>query len=365
MSSSLSYVQTSYASNRDTDLNVDVKMPDIGFITVGDEVPVTLTVTNNSNETRYFQISSWFRPDNLDTAKFQGDTYLNNTVLKPHDTVIFRHNFIARFPDLWWLISRADGFESTAYIGTVHGGGNETKFYVHPSSDRDMRILALSTAQTAEAAQRFPYSTWVAVGAAIASATIAAIIGLKQARINQKNLRLNGMKQVFDLLSGDPYVGYRRTLYHEYCNLKKEGKPVVFNRTDAIYEYADAVEGAFDKAAVLVFSGLVDYEQFFKLYHDKILRFWVAAEEDIASKNKRNRYAGENFRRLVDEYKLRVKELPTVDCSEFKGDFEVAELERKVRAERVAIQRVDIEEKVTAVRVSNPDTNDSMGLQDN
>lgn len=117
-------------------LDVKVGTPiGIGFLTQGDQVPVTVSVTNTSNEDRYFHITYWWRQDQLQ-GNNQGDLAPPDDVLIKHgDTKVFTHIFTARVADLWWLIVRADGFLNRNHIGYLIEGSSDTTHLVHPSSD--------------------------------------------------------------------------------------------------------------------------------------------------------------------------------------------------------------------------------------
>src|SRR2546426_972513 len=106
-------IPSAYASTNPVDLNVDVKMSDIGFITIGDEVPVTVTVINNTNETRFFVISAILRPDRIQAGGFQGDENRDSRWIKAHSPELFNFTYTARYPELWRLIVVANGYNST------------------------------------------------------------------------------------------------------------------------------------------------------------------------------------------------------------------------------------------------------------
>lgn len=117
-------------------LREQINMPKIGFFTVGDDVPVNFTITNNYTETKYLRISEQFRPyQNADNSNVQ--PYDNDTVaISPDSTVSFNHSFTALYPDLWNLVVSAEGFDNSTREGIVNPCyQNFTKLYVHPSSD--------------------------------------------------------------------------------------------------------------------------------------------------------------------------------------------------------------------------------------
>lgn len=310
---SLFYTPIANASTNPVDLKINVETSDIGFITVGDKVPVTVTVTNNTNETKYFVISAILRPDRLPPDGFDGDKLTSQEWIDAYTTMPFNFTFVARYPELWWLIIDANGYETTEQIGIVVGRDNSTAYYIHPSSDRDTRLLAQSTLLLAQNAKEIPITTWLLVIAAIASAGGAVGFGYYQAKTHRTNLRLTAMMQIFELLSKDPTVGNRRFLYQEYWKRRDEGQnPVLFDRSSDVRSKADQVMGAFDKAALMVNSGLVDKEEFFRIYHWMVLQFWVVAEGDLMTKQRRNPHAGEHFRKLALEYIDRLKMLPII-----------------------------------------------------
>lgn len=139
--------------NPNPNLHEHISTPKIGFFTVGDDVPVTFTITNNFTQVKYLKVSEVFRPyQNSDKSNVE--PYDNNTVIDGGSTVSFHHSFTAMFPDLWILEVTAEGFDNSTFQGTVNPCyQNFTKFYVHPSSDQDIRILAHGMNSSATAAE--------------------------------------------------------------------------------------------------------------------------------------------------------------------------------------------------------------------
>jgi hypothetical protein len=84
--------------------------------------------------------------------------------MRPYEIQTYHHEFLGRFPSLWWLMVRVNGYESPSLIGNIVSNVTtpDPSYYVHPSSDRDIRILANSTAVLAKAANDQELPTWLA-----------------------------------------------------------------------------------------------------------------------------------------------------------------------------------------------------------
>jgi hypothetical protein len=101
-------------------------------------------------------------------------------------------------------------------------------------------------------------------------------------------------------------------LYKEYWKLVKENKPRIFNRSEDIRTKANLVIAAFDKAALLVESGLVDPDEFFRIYHTMFIRFWIIAKEDIDLRSQVDLPYAEFFKKLVTEYIAKITKMPDI-----------------------------------------------------
>ena len=156
-------------------LEVVVKSPEIGFFTVGDDVPIVMNVTNYTNETRYFNVTAWLRPDTI-TGTYQGDWYIEQEEIGPNSSKAFNTTFIARFPELWRIIIRANGFEDPTYVGNTLGNGTDIKFYIHPSSDADIRRLAEATKLQADSTSALAQNARESSASSETNATIATVI---------------------------------------------------------------------------------------------------------------------------------------------------------------------------------------------
>src|SRR5437879_1655937 len=80
-----------------------VHVPKIGFLTVGDDFQVTLTITNNYTETKYFKIVENWRPYQI-IGSFTGEKYEDASYqVSANSTLVINRTFTAAFPDLWTL----------------------------------------------------------------------------------------------------------------------------------------------------------------------------------------------------------------------------------------------------------------------
>lgn len=137
--------QKSYETDH-VGLDIQVDKPKIGFFSVGDNFTATITVKNNSNETRYFQITELFRPDVISTS-YPGDSNETYSTINASSTVVLHQKFTARSSGLYWLIVGANGFENSTYLGYLISNQSFTDYYIHPSTDVDIMTLAQSTTE--------------------------------------------------------------------------------------------------------------------------------------------------------------------------------------------------------------------------
>ena len=138
------------------------------------------------------------------------------------------------------------------------------------------------------------WGVMVAVIAVIAS----IVFNLINKRYQKKQLQITTLFHVFETLSSQDIRDARKFVYDEYHLLKKEGKPIIFNRTPFLQQQADKVKSSFDRVSVLVHDKLIDDELFFKLYGGIVIRSWKALEEDIANDRELNPVYCEDFKKL-------------------------------------------------------------------
>lgn len=184
---------------------IDVKendhMPKIGFYTVGDNVTIALNFTNHSNETRYLKIVESFGPYSNPNGPYPAQHWQDiSSTVNGNSTITISHTFVAIDPEVWELIVDADGFNSYNLTGVADPYySNQYDTYVHPSSDRDIRVLAESMHNSSVAAgnnlnevkQQGNYILLSAAAtAALAVATVAlAISGFRQTQLMNRNVR--------------------------------------------------------------------------------------------------------------------------------------------------------------------------------
>jgi len=128
------------------------------------------------------------------------------------------------------------------------------------------------------------------------------------------------MIKVFDLLSSSESKETRRMIYEEYCRLKKEGKPIIFDKTTAIKNEYDKLKSSFNFVSELIIDGSLDEELFFKIYGGKVIRVWEALEQNILKDRISNPKSCENFRILKERFMKRysTENLPHIYCTEEK-----------------------------------------------
>lgn len=136
-------LQNSYEINK-VDVQEDDHMPKIGFYTVGDNVTVTLNFTNNSNQTRYLKIHESFGPYQNINGPYPAQQWPDDySEVNGNSSIVISHTFVAIVPELWSLYVTADGFDNYTHLGLADPDYTKSaNYYIHPSSDRDMRILA-------------------------------------------------------------------------------------------------------------------------------------------------------------------------------------------------------------------------------
>lgn len=157
-------------------------IPKIGFYTVGDNVTVTLNFTNHSNERKYLKIIESFGPYSNPNGPFPAQHWqdISSTVDADSSTVV-SHTFVAIDPEVWELIVDADGFKNYNHTGIADPSySNQFNTYVHPSSDRDIRVLAQSMQNSSITAENnlneIKNQRIVVIGTASASIALAVIV---------------------------------------------------------------------------------------------------------------------------------------------------------------------------------------------
>jgi hypothetical protein len=143
--------------------------------------------------------------------------------------------------------------------------------------------------------------TWGLV-IAIISVITAIVFNIINRHYQKRQLRINTLFHVFELLSSTEIRNARKTVYDEYHKLKNENKPLIFNRSAFIQQEADKAKSSFDRVAVLLHEGLLDDKLFFRMYGGIVVRFWNATEEDILNDRKKNPVYCDNFKKLKEKY---------------------------------------------------------------
>ena len=136
-------LQNSYEINK-VDVQEDDHMPKIGFYTVGDNVTVTLNFTNHSNHTIYLKVNESFGPYQNINGPYPAQQWPDDySEVNGNSSTVISHTFVAIDPELWSLYVIADGFDNYARLGLADPSYiKSTNYYIHPSSDRDIRTLA-------------------------------------------------------------------------------------------------------------------------------------------------------------------------------------------------------------------------------
>ena len=137
-------------------------------------------------------------------------------------------------------------------------------------------------------------------------AVIALLAGITFNLINRyyqkKQLQLNTLFKVIELFSSSEIRDARKTVYDEYFKLKKENKPIIFNRSAFIQQQADKVKKSFEQVAVLINEKLVDEKLFFRIYGGIVVRSWNALEQDIMNDRKKNPVYCEDYKKLKEKF---------------------------------------------------------------
>lgn len=185
----------------DMEVKEDDHVPKIGFYTVGDPVTITLNVTNHSTDTRILQITEEFGPPNNLTGPYPAQKFSNYIYpMNGNSTMTIPNTFQAVEPGSFVLGVWVNAWENYTLRGNNHSNySKEIYTYIHPSSDRDIRVLAESMRNSSVIAQNNlneskQQGNWLLVSAeataALAIGTfVLAGLGIRQDRLVNRNIR--------------------------------------------------------------------------------------------------------------------------------------------------------------------------------
>jgi hypothetical protein len=159
---------------------------------------------------------------------------------------------------------------------------------------------------------------WGVIVAVIACG-VGGILAKIQDNTQKKQLKLNALFKVFELLNDMEQRNARGILFDLYRKLRNEGHDLILEvRTNPNKILAHKVESSFDQISVLIQEGLLDKDSFLRIYAGTVIRTWIILEKDIGGERQRtnNNNICKEFENLfidsVDYYKnVLKKELPT------------------------------------------------------
>lgn len=123
-----------------------------------------------------------------------------------------------------------------------------------------------------------------------------------------KELQVNTLSRVFQLLSTEDVRKARRIVHEEYCRLKKSSLPIKFEKSKEnpnLEDQVDLVLSSFDQVSVLVLNRLIDKELFYDTYGEMIVRDWKTLETEIIQRQNKNPKAVHHFTVLKEEFESR------------------------------------------------------------
>lgn len=186
-------LQNSYESY-DVSVTEDDHMPKIGFYTVGDPITVTLNFTNHSNETRILNIIEEFGPPNNLTGPYPTQKINYTTQINGNSNTTFSNTFQAADPQLFVLGVWVNAWDNYTFHGENHSNySNEVYYYIHPSSDRDIRLLAESTKESADAVTQqgnFLILTAIATSILAAATFVLVIFARRSTKLMDQSIQV-------------------------------------------------------------------------------------------------------------------------------------------------------------------------------
>ena len=139
---------------------------------------------------------------------------------------------------------------------------------------------------------------------------ISAILGISMFIITMilystqksKN-KTEALFKVFSLLASSDVMTARRTIHHH--NKFDKTKPLELESISAIQDECDLVLSSYDQVSILVLKGMVDYELFFELYGQRVVRDYMRLQKEIKRRQDDNPKTLKHYTDLKNKFEVR------------------------------------------------------------